>query len=568
MNSALLAIVGLSAFAIAYRFYGGFWAKRIYRLDPSRKTPAVEFYDGKDFVPTRKDVLLGHHFTSIAGAAPIVGPAIAVIWGWVPALLWIVLGTIFMGAVHDFGALVMSIRNRGDSIGTVSERLISPRARTLFLLIIFFLLWLVVSVFAMVIAVLFIHYPSSVLPIWLQIPIAVFVGYMIYSKGGNPVVWGLLGLAMLFFTFWLGELFPIRLPEDFLGIGARNFWYVLLLIYIYIASTLPVQWLLQPRDYINSYQLYFGVGLLLIGVMVVHPPVVAPALNLHPVGAPPLVPILFITIACGAISGFHSLVSSGTSSKQLKSEPDAHVVGYGGMLLEGSLSLMVVLACTAGIALSSGEHSGPAAFTHYYAEWAGGKGLITKLMPFIEGAANIFERIGLPHSIAATAMSVMIICFAATTLDTATRLQRYVLQELARDYHIKPLKNTHGATAFAVGSAALLIFSNPKGALVLWPVFGTTNQLLAGLALLTLTIYVWKKAGAKYALLSFIPMLFVVAMTAWAMVLNLLKFMHQGKILLLVVAAIILILDVWLLFEGSVVLSKIARGKYSHSMVD
>jgi carbon starvation protein len=548
MNSIFVAFFAFAGYILAYRFYGQFLSRRIFGIDPKRLTPAHEFEDGIDYVPTKKHILFGHHFTSIAGAAPIVGPAIAVIWGWLPALLWVVLGSIFMGAVHDFGALVVSARHKGKSIGEVTRELIGPRARTLFLLLIFFALLIVLAVFALVIAVLFKDYPATVLPVWIEIPIAVTLGFYIYRRSGSTLLASLAALSLLYLFIYIGTLVPVRMPAFIMGNEILT-WVVVLLVYAYVASILPVWVLLQPRDYINSHQLFFGLGLLYLGLIIARPEMAAPALNPEPAGAPLLIPFLFITIACGAISGFHSLVSSGTTVKQLDSERDMKFIGYGSMLGEGVLSTMAILACTAGFASA-------AAWNAHYASWDAAKGLGAKVGAFVEGGASFMGAVGIQHDLATAIVAVLVISFAATTLDSATRIQRYVVSELAGDYGFDLLKNRYIATLVAVVSAfCLSMINNGKGGLIIWPLFGTVNQLLAGLALLAVTMYLFRiKKPVYYTLL---PMVFMLAVTAWAMLINLINFVAQSNWLLVSLGSGIFVLEIWLILEAVLVLKSL-----------
>jgi carbon starvation protein len=379
MNSLLLAIGCGALYIIAYHTYGRYLSNKIFKLRDTRSTPARQRHDAKDFVPTRKDILFGHHFASIAGTGPIVGPAIGVIWGWVPALVWVVLGPILIGAVHDMGALVVSIRNDGKSIGEVIGRTISPRVRRLFFVIIFFELWIVIAIFALVIALLFQMYPYAVLAVWLEIPIAVWLGWQVEKKGGRLLHLSAIGVALMYGAVIIGTYLPISMPPIF-AINPLLLWMVVLFGYAFIASVVPVQRLLQPRDYLNSHQLLIAMALLILGLGVARPPMEAPAFVAHPQGAPPLTPFLFVIIACGAISGFHSLVSSGTTSKQLAKEKDSLFVGYGAMLFEGGLAVLVIIACTAGLGLGvlSADGvvlNGKAAFASHYASWAAASGL-------------------------------------------------------------------------------------------------------------------------------------------------------------------------------------------------
>ncbi len=551
MNAIYIAIVALGSFYMAYKFYGGFLSKKILALDPDRRTPSHEFEDGVDYVPTDRKVLWGHHFTSIAGAAPIVGPAIGVIWGWLPALIWVVVGTIFMGAVHDLGALAISLRHKGRSIGELTEDIISSRSRTLFLLIMLFLVWIVIAVFALIIAILFDKFPSTVIPIWCEMILALFVGYAIYKLKWGVTIPALIALVLMYFTIWVGSRYPIKMPETFLGSGQVT-WMWLVCIYAFIASILPVWTLLQPRDYINAEELIVGLLLLYGGMFIVHPRVVAPAVQLQPEGAPWIVPFLFITIACGAISGFHCLVCSGTTVRQLKSEKDAHFVGYGAMIAEGVLATIAIIACVAGFATRS-------AWDGHYASWSAMDGLAPKLDAFVTGGTRFLAGLGISGAFAEAIVGVIIVSFAMTTIDTAARLQRYIIGELGEDYKLNFLKNRYIGSVIAVGSGLLLCLarSGGKGGMRLWPIFGTSNQLLAGLALLVVTL--WLVKTGRPMIYTFLPMVFMMAVTLWAMMWNIVNFWSAGDWLLGIVASAIFILALWLVGEAYLAL-KSARG--------
>jgi carbon starvation protein len=543
VNAAVLAICTLGLFLLGYHFYGRFLARNIFLLAEEEGVPAVQREDGVDFVPTRKGVLWGHHFTSIAGAAPIVGPAIAVIWGWVPALLWVVIGTVMMGAVHDFSALVISLRNRGSSIGEIAGSVISPRVRTLFLLIISFLIWIVLAVFAFIIGTLFVSNPGAIFPINIQIGVAVALGWLIYRRGVPVLVPSLVGYVLLLAAIFYGNAVADALP--WLKEISVSSWVWILLIYSFVASVLPVWLLLQPRDYLNAHQLITGLTLLTLGLVVLRPEVVAPAFNLSPPGAPPIVPFLFITIACGAISGFHGLVSSGTTSKQVGCMTDARAIGYGGMLGEGSLGMLAVLASTAGFA-SYADWSG------HYASWGAASGLSAKLEAFVNGGATFVASLGIPVTSARTFIAVMVIAFAATSLDTGARIQRLVISELAESYGVKALTNRYAAGALGIAAALLLALTQAdgKGGLALWPLFGTTNQLVAGVTLLVVSI--WLKRQGRPIAYTLVPMLLVAAATITAMLGEIygyyLHFADQW--LLALSGSVILICDVWIVLEG------------------
>ncbi len=563
MNSLIIAATAFVLYVIAYNTYGRFLARRIFKIDPDARCPSVTHHDGVDFVATDKTVLFGHHFTSIAGTGPIVGPAIAVIWGWLPALIWILVGSVFMGAVHDFGSMVISLRHEGRTIGDLAGDIIGPRVKYLFMLIIFFALWIVVAIFGVVIAAVFSIFPESVIPVWLQLPIAVWLGFMVYKKGKSHIKYGIIATVLMYATIVLGAYLPIELPT-FGSLTSVGSWVILLLIYAYVASTLPVTALLQPRDYINAFQLCIAMGLLLLGVIITHPPMVAPATQLNAHQAPDLIPLLFITVACGAISGFHCLVSSGTSSKQCDKETSAQPISYGGMLLEGMLAILVIIACGAGIGLGIEQDGkllhGSEAFSQHYASWKGNAGLADKLEAFIVGAKNLVSGIGLPPKVVLTLMGVFVASFAATTLDTATRLQRYVVSELACSCKLPLLGKKHPATLVAVITALLLAFStggNGTGAMVLWPLFGAVNQLLGGLALLVITVWLARKNTPIYY--TAIPMVFMIAMTGWAMGINLENFFHHQQWLLFGIGSIIVVLQGWMVVEGVIVLARLRR---------
>jgi len=563
MGTTLMILGAALLYLAAYHTYGKYLSKKIFRMSAENRCPSVEYHDGIDFVATDKTVLFGHHFTSIAGTGPIVGPAVAIIWGWLPALIWILFGSIFMGAVHDFGAMCISLKHQGRSIGDLAGDLISARVRLLFLLIICFTLWIVVAVFGTVIAAVFALFPESVLPCWLQIPIAVGLGWLVYRRGKSHLLWGFIAVVLMYLSMALGTRLPVRVPELSLfsfTLSPVGCWVILLLIYAYIASTLPVQTLLQPRDYINAFQLITAMLLLVLGILAARPAFAAPAVALQPAGAPPLWPMLFITVACGAVSGFHALVSSGTSSKQCDLETSALPIAYGGMLLEGFLAVCVLIACGAGLGLGLTAAdgtllTGAAAFSQQYANWAAADGLGAKVGAFITGSANMITRLGLPRPLIITIMGVFVASFAATTLDTATRIQRYIISELARAVRLPWLGRRHPATALAVLSALWLAFqggSGGKGALILWPVFGAMNQLLAGLALLVITV--WLARNHKPLWITVLPMLFMLGMTGWAMVISIQQFHAQNNRLLLVISVITLLLEGWMLAESAIVL--------------
>ncbi|GAB3519893.1 carbon starvation CstA family protein [Arthrobacter monumenti] len=553
----IIAIVGV-LFWLGYRFYASYLAKHTYALDANFVTPAHELSDGIDFVPTNKHVLFGHHFTSVAGAAPIVGPAIAVFWGWGPALAWIVLGTIFAAGTHDMGSLVVSVRHKARNIGTIAQDIISRRARTLFLIIIFFLLTLVNAVFAVVIGNLFVANPGAVIPIFLQIPVAIFIGQYIYRTKSAALVPSLIGLVILYFLIWVGQMVPVDITPwaEAIGMEPRNLWVIIMFAYTFIASRIPVWMLLQPRDYINSHQLFVALLIIAAGVLVGWETIVAPAFNDVPEGSPSIFPFLFITIACGAISGFHSLVSSGTTAKQLNKDTDAKHVGYGGALGEGSLAVGAVLAATAGAASTRADWD--ALYADFATASGGGVG------NFVSGIAAFANNLGVPLELGAVFAAVVVIAFAATTMDTGVRLQRYVVQEIAELAGWKKLsRNLTLASLVAVAvpmAMALLPGGGEDGYTfgVLWQLFGTTNQLTAGLALSVIAVWVTRSGRRSWPVI--IPLIFLLIMTTWALVVNLMNFIAAGQWVLAPLDVIIFGLAMWLIVEAALALRGARRG--------
>jgi carbon starvation protein len=560
MGALAIMVLAFAGYIIMYQLYGKFIGAKIFALSGAAKTPAVELEDGVDYVPTKKEVIFGHHYTSIAGTGPIVGPALAVIWGWVPAMIWVFVGSIVMGAVHDFGALIISMRNQGKSISEYTAKYVNNRTKIFFFLIVFLELWIVIAIFGLVIAVVFAMYPTSVLPVWLEIPIAVYLGYLIYKKGANVMTWSIIAVIVMYITVVIGAYAPIKLPT-IAGIPPTGLWTILLLIYAFIASTLPVTALLQPRDFINSHQLVIAMALLTLGVIFAglggSLDIVAPAVQLSPPQTPPMWPFLFITIACGAISGFHSLVSSGTSAKQVRAEQDSLFVGYGSMLLEGVLATLVIIAVCAGIGLGyttkTGETlTGVAAWTTHYTSWAAAGGVGNAARAFVDGSANMMAAIGISKKFGIVIMGVFVASFAGTTLDTATRIQRYVIAELFSGFKMNFLTGRYVATFIAVATAVVLAFAtgaSGTGALKLWPLFGAVNQTLAALALIIITLYLKRRGGLKW-LVSGIPAAFMAIMTIWAVVLNQVSYSASKNALLSVINICILIIALWIVVEG------------------
>ena len=554
MQSLMIVLLGLAGMTLGWFFYSKFIATKIYQLDPNFVTPAHEFNDGVDYHPTNKYVLWGHHFTSVAGAAPIVGPAIAVYWGWVPAVLWVTIGTVFFAGVHDFGALWASARHQGKSIGSLSEAVIGKRTRSLFMVVIFLVLLMVNAVFGVVIAGAFVNTPNAVFPAWSAIVVALIIGQLIH-RNYNLMLLSIAGVLALYGSIYVGSLVPLELPAGILGLSANGNWILILFIYAAIASMLPVWVLLQPRDFINGMQLFVGLILLYGAVVLSLPDISAPAFN-HQAGtdAPSLIPLLFVTIACGAVSGFHGIVASGTSSKQLNKETDARFVGYMASIGEGSLALITIVAVS-GAALAATPE-----IWHQIYEKYGTAGAAT----FIQGGAQLITNgWGLPVGISTTLLATMVVLFAGTTMDSGVRLQRYIIQEWGDIYGIDLFKNGVMATLVAVVCCLLLAFgaggASGSGGLAIWPLFGSTNQILAGMTLLVISVMLIKMGRpARYTLL---PMIFVLITSCWAAILKLIEFWLAANWLLVTIDIVVLVTSFMVILEAASVVGQFLREK-------
>lgn len=552
MSSAVICLVALVVFAFGYLVYSKHLT-RVFEVRGDEPVPAHEKEDGVDFVPTNKHVLFGHHYASIAGAAPIIGPAVAVVYGWLPALLWIVVGVVFMGAMHDFATLVISVRHGGESVGSISATVLGARTRSLFLLVIFALILIVIAVFARAIAGLFVAQPGTVIPINFEIVVALVIGWLCYKRKAK-LLWPSLGaLVALYASVYIGVKVPVSLAP-LVGVEHQaTTWVVLLLVYSFVASVLPVWTLLQPRDYINSHQLFVGLAALLAGIFVAHPPMSAPMVNTAAGdGVPPMFPFLFVTIACGAISGFHGLVSSGTTSKQLACATDARPVGYGAMLGEGVLALIATLAVGAGL----GDFA-----KHYHGGLpTGGQGVTY----FVRGASQFLTPLGIPESAALVVVAVLVISFAATSLDTGVRIQRFILAELGRLWKLSALENRYVGGGLAVGLPLLLYLAGKD--LTMWPLFGASNQMLAGLSLVVVTVWLYR-SGRRWAwAYAAIPMAIVLVVAAAALNHQLLTFYRAGNYLLAAVGALLLVLEVWIVLEGLMAVRRV-RAERSSAVV-
>ena len=555
MGSLFIVGFGIVGMSLGWFIYSRFVASKIYQLDAEFETPAHKLKDGIDYVPANKYVLWGHHFTSIAGAAPIVGPAIAVYWGWVPALLWVVFGTVFFAGVHDMGALWASNRHGGKSVGALSEFIIGPRTRALFMIVVFLVLLMVNSVFGVVIAGAFVGSPTAVFPAWAAIAVALVIGQMIYRLKINLLTVSVIGVTALYTSVYFGSTMPLALPESMLGLTANANWIIILFIYAAIASMLPVWTLLQPRDYINGLQLFIGLFLLYGAVVLATPDISAPAFNhLSGTDAPSIVPLLFVTIACGAVSGFHGIVASGTSSKPLNRETDARFVGYFSAIGEGSLALITIVAVTGATLAATPElwHA------HYHEFGAGGASAFIS-----SGSQLLAEGWGLPQVITETLLATMLVLFAGTTMDSGVRLQRYIIQEWGDIYNIPALRQRVVATFVAVAACLLIAFgaggSSGTGGMIIWPLFGSTNQILAGMTLLVISVYLVKLQ--RPAWVTVLPMIFVLVMSFLAGVVTLLKFVSERNYLLAGINIIVLVTTALVILEAASAILAFRAGK-------
>ncbi len=533
MNGAVLLLIALGAFGLGYVVYSRF-IERILGIDPERATPAHAKRDDVDYVPAHPTVLFGHHFAAIAGAGPIVGPVLAAQFGWLSVCLWVVLGCIFIGAAHDMISLFLSVRHGGESIGSVIGSVMGKTGKVLFLLFSWSALVLVVAVFSSQIADTFVADPAIASSSLLFIAEAIVFGICVYRLK-MPVLWASLVFVPLMFAFvWIGNLIPLDLMKLFSLSKATTHlvWCVVLLIYCFFASTCPVWVLLQPRDYLNAYLLYVMMALGIAGVFVAHPVLRTDAFagfNAEGLGGvAPLLPILFVTVACGACSGFHSLVASGTSSKQLDNERSIRPIAYGGMLLEGVLAMIAVIG-VAGTYASQSDYLAAIA----------GPARISAVAMFASSVAGFAAKMGIPEKIANGFMLLSVSAFLMTTVDAGTRLARFSWQELMPE-KAKPLKNMYFGTALVCALAAGFLLGSESLRASLWTLFASANQLLATLTLLTMTI--WFMKNKKPFLLTGIPACFMFVVSSWALALKFTGGISDGNFVMAATALFLLAL--------------------------
>jgi len=541
MNSVLIAVGAGVILWLGYRWYGRVLA-RLWGMDPKNATPAVTMPDGVDYVAAKSRlVLFGHHFASIAGAGPVLGPVLAcALWGWGAGLAWIVLGSVFIGGVHDFSALMASLRHRGRSVGEVAEVVMGKRAKLIFCAFVWLALVLVVAVFAAYAAEAMATEPRLVIPTFGLVAIAMLVGWLMYRRNTNVSAATVVGILLLAAVIVLGYYVPVH-P----GPQAIKVWLVVLFIYCYVASIMPVNILLQPRDYLSTYILYAGMGFGVLGIFLTHPTVQAPVYVQWKAAQGPMWPMMFVIIACGAISGFHALVAGGTTSKQLANEGDALRIAYGGMIVEGGMAVVALMAVAAGLKWHGAVDAFPAVLKARGPIVAFGQGYGRLVEP-------IFGR-GLGALIAITTLNA----FIMTTLDTATRIGRYIGEELfGQGLGIAPMRNRYISTAVLVGFAGYLAAGPYKA---IWPVFGAANQLVAALVLITVALLLreWGKKS-RYAAW---PAVFMFVTTVGALVYQGRQFMLGRQYLLAGIAGCLVVLALFMAVEAVRALARPAKGQ-------
>jgi carbon starvation protein len=548
MNILIIAFILILWLFLGYKVYGSFIEKKVLLIDKTRPTPAQEMNDGIDYSPAKKPLLFGHHFSSIAGAGPIIGPLLGVLYfGWLGALLWVALGSVFLGAVHDYTALMTSVQNKGKSLGDISEKTLGARTKIIFSIFLWFALALVIAVFAVVASRTLVSQPEIVIPTFGLVFLAMIFGWLIYKKGISTPVATVIAVAILFLLIYLGELMPVELPANILGMSSQNFWFFILIIYSLFASSLPVWFLLQPRDYISTWILFLGLGLGYLGLIVFQPSIQAPAFVSFTSDGGPFWPMLFVIIACGAISGFHSIVAGGTTSKQLPDEASGKLIGYGGMVTEAVLAGLVIFIA-AGV-LTWDPSGAKSQFGFQYLM----TGVGDPIKAFATGYGRIISSLpGITLAIGSFFGMVMLNAFVLTTLDTGTRLGRLIFSELLGKK--APLfKNRWAASSIILVFAALL--GATEGYKAIWPVFGASNQLVAALALIVVSSYlVAIKRPKKYTLY---PAYFMLLTTLAALFYQGTKFFKEGSFLLAGVSVLLIALALIIVYEARHILFNI-----------
>ena len=552
MNGILMMVIAIVVLGGAYLLYGRYLQNK-WGIDPNAETPAYELQDGVDYVPADTNVVFGHQFASIAGAGPINGPIQAAVFGWLPVLLWLLVGGVFFGAVQDFASMYASVKNKGRTIGYIIEEYIGKLGKKLFLLFCWLFCILVVAAFADVVAGTFNGFTvpevagqavekisangavamTSILFIFEAVALGMILKYAKLNKWVNTVI----AIAMLVVAVVIGLNFPVYLT--------RETWHLFIFAYIFIASVVPVWALLQPRDYLNSYLLIFMIVGAVVGIFVSNPSCNLQAFTSFNVDGQYMFPILFVTIACGAVSGFHSLVSSGTASKQIKNEKNMLPVSFGAMLMESMLGVIALIAVAS---FAKGE--------------AAAQGLTTQPQIFAGAIANFLSAVGLPHNLVFTLINLAVSAFALTSLDSVARIgrlsfQEFFLDEGVTDDNMTPFQKVVTNKYFATVITLVLAFLLAKvGYAEIWPLFGSANQLLSVLALVACAVFLKKTKRQGWML--WVPMFFMMAVTFTALGMTIYKLsgafattgLSLGNTLQLIFAVLLLILGVIVAVQG------------------
>ena len=552
MNGILMMVIAIVVLGGAYLLYGRYLQNK-WGIDPNAKTPAYELQDGVDYVPADTNVVFGHQFASIAGAGPINGPIQAAVFGWLPVLLWLLVGGVFFGAVQDFASMYASVKNKGRTIGYIIEEYIGKLGKKLFLLFCWLFCILVVAAFADVVAGTFNGFTvpevagqavekisangavamTSILFIFEAVALGMILKYAKLNKWVNTVI----AIAMLVVAVVIGLNFPVYLT--------RETWHLFIFAYIFIASVVPVWALLQPRDYLNSYLLIFMIVGAVVGIFVSNPSCNLQAFTSFNVDGQYMFPILFVTIACGAVSGFHSLVSSGTASKQIKNEKNMLPVSFGAMLMESMLGVIALIAVAS---FAKGE--------------AAAQGLTTQPQIFAGAIANFLSAVGLPHNLVFTLINLAVSAFALTSLDSVARIgrlsfQEFFLDEGVTDDNMTPFQKVVTNKYFATVITLVLAFLLAKvGYAEIWPLFGSANQLLSVLALVACAVFLQNTKRQGWML--WVPMFFMMAVTFTALGMTIYKLsgafattgLSLGNTLQLIFAVLLLILGVIVAVQG------------------
>ena len=549
LTVSILIFSGLFFFFVGYKYYAGRLDREVIQPDNSLSTPAVLQGDGIDFVESKPLVLFGHNFASIAGAGPVIGPIVAMhYFGWAVTLVWILIGNVFIGAVHDYLALMVSVRNRGSSIADIAEKTMGIRAKSIFSIFLVLAMLLVIAVFGVVAAKTLIAQPQMVVPTFAIIPISIALGWFIYYRNADLTVASIIAVAGVILSIYFGFQFPIELAENgVIGLSPLMFWFVVLMIYAAVASVLPVNILLQPRDYLSTYILFGSMGLAVLALLWIHPELHTPAYRggfSEEQG--PVWPMLFVLVACGAVSGFHSLVAGGTTSKQLAVESQGKSIAYGGMLTEGVVAVVTVLLVSGGLYWVAPASGGIDMNTLGFRETLQSGGWI---LAYGHGFGNLVHQM-LPFLSFTFASMIAVLAlntFVLTTLDSAVRITRFIVQESVGQ-RIVLFKNKYICTVLVIFFSYLI--GSTDGWQKIWPIFGATNQLIAAVALFV--IATWLMAMGKPTKFALYPAIFMIVTTIGALVWQSYRFYSQPEpnIFLGTAAVLLIILALFVGYEG------------------